>query len=250
MDLTGQIAPVAMRTDANNLVTTAATTKLPEQEETTHMVNMLRREAGSGSMDDFSHVRTEYCLADALTKKSITSDALRKAVFTGVLPMLDCYPLFRDTLQHRAFAAGGTSSSVSKESLFAFAYKSVCDMRLLQHVASGREVSQESDEDDWIYEIRNQDYWERDPVDHTRLYRYHVTPRNRRYKPPALMPYGIKKEMLSPLRVSHVEDLQGDTHVIRDSWTGSLVTTSSFWTGKTEFRIVGPRENFSRPKHF
>ena len=165
--------------------------------------------------------------------------------------MLDCYPLFRDTLQHRAFAAGGTMSNpVTKESLFAFAYKSVCDMRLLQHIASGNEVCQESEEDDWIHEIRNQDYWGRDPVDHARLYRYHVTPRNRRYKPPTLMPCGIKKEMLSPLRVSHVEDLQGDTHVIRDSWTGRLATTSNFWTGRTEFRIVGPRENFSRPNHF
>ena len=34
MDIAGYNAPLHMRTDANNLVTTAATTKLPEQKET------------------------------------------------------------------------------------------------------------------------------------------------------------------------------------------------------------------------
>ena len=41
-----------MRTDANNLVTTAGTTHLPEQKETIHMIQMLRREAVSGSIED------------------------------------------------------------------------------------------------------------------------------------------------------------------------------------------------------
>ena len=42
-DLTGNTVPLHLRTDANNLVTTAATTHLPEQQETTHMIQMLRR---------------------------------------------------------------------------------------------------------------------------------------------------------------------------------------------------------------
>ena len=37
-DISGQTAEVHMRTDANNLVTTAQTTHLPEQKETIHMI--------------------------------------------------------------------------------------------------------------------------------------------------------------------------------------------------------------------
>ena len=38
MDMTSQALDIHMRTDANNLVTTAQTTHLPEQEETIHMI--------------------------------------------------------------------------------------------------------------------------------------------------------------------------------------------------------------------
>ena len=42
MDMTAQPIEVHLRTDANNLVTTAASTRLPEQKETIHMSQMLR----------------------------------------------------------------------------------------------------------------------------------------------------------------------------------------------------------------
>ena len=45
MDMTAQPLEVHLRTDANNLVTTAASTRLPEQKETIHMIQMLRQEA-------------------------------------------------------------------------------------------------------------------------------------------------------------------------------------------------------------
>ena len=54
----------------NNLVTTASTTHLPEQKETIHMIQMLRKESCSGSLDDLAHVVSADCLADALTKLS------------------------------------------------------------------------------------------------------------------------------------------------------------------------------------
>ena len=50
MDMTAQPIEVQLRTDANNLVTTAASTRLPEQKETIHMIQMLRQEACSGHM--------------------------------------------------------------------------------------------------------------------------------------------------------------------------------------------------------
>ena len=52
MDISGEDVELHMRTDANNLVTTASTTHLPEQKETIHMIQMLRKEACSGSTSD------------------------------------------------------------------------------------------------------------------------------------------------------------------------------------------------------
>ena len=49
-DISGSDACVHMRTDANNLVTTASTTHVPEQQETLHMIQMLRKEACSGAI--------------------------------------------------------------------------------------------------------------------------------------------------------------------------------------------------------
>ena len=88
MDMTGTVAEVHMRTDANNLVTTASTTHLPEQQETIHMINQLRTEAQSGAIDDLAHVVSLDCLADCLTKHSAKPDFLVKSVATGILPNL------------------------------------------------------------------------------------------------------------------------------------------------------------------
>jgi hypothetical protein len=56
MDISGSAAGLHMRTDANSLVTTAQTTYLPEQRGTIHMMNQLRHEVCSGTMDDLAHV--------------------------------------------------------------------------------------------------------------------------------------------------------------------------------------------------
>ena len=67
------------------------------------MIQMLRKEAASGAMDDMSHIRTEVCLSDALTKFSAKPDTLLKAVDTGLLPEVDTHPPFRTLLKHRAY---------------------------------------------------------------------------------------------------------------------------------------------------
>ena len=76
--VTGEIVPMHIRTDANNLVTTAQTTHLPEQQETHHLIQMLRHESNSGQLDDLSHIASEYCRADPLTKSSAKPDQLVK----------------------------------------------------------------------------------------------------------------------------------------------------------------------------
>ena len=80
MDMTVQ--PIEV-TDANNLVTTAASIRLPEQKETIHMIQMLRQEACSGQMHDLARALTQHWFADPHE--------------------VDTHPLFRSTIQHKAF---------------------------------------------------------------------------------------------------------------------------------------------------
>ena len=94
---------IHIRTDANNLVTTASTTHQPEQKESMHL--MLRKESNSGQMHDLSHVRSEFCLADCLTKHSAQADTLIEAINTGYLFQVDCHPPFRTMIKSKAFLA-------------------------------------------------------------------------------------------------------------------------------------------------
>ena len=103
MDISAACVAIHMRTDANNLVTAASTTRLPEQKDTIHMIQMLRKESCSGQIDDLAHVSAADCLSDCLTKSSAKSDALYKSVSTGILPNLDMHPPFRSLLKHKAY---------------------------------------------------------------------------------------------------------------------------------------------------
>ena len=102
-DVSGEIVPIHIRTDANNLVTTAQTTHLPEQKETHHLIQMLRHESNSGHLDDLSHIASEYCLADPLTKSTAKPDQLVSSITTGKLENVDTHPPFRSLLKHKAF---------------------------------------------------------------------------------------------------------------------------------------------------
>ena len=64
-------------------ISAASTTRLLEQKETVHMIQMLRNEYCSGQVDDLAHVSLADCLSDCLTKSSAKSDALYKSVSTG-----------------------------------------------------------------------------------------------------------------------------------------------------------------------
>ena len=82
-DISGSDACIHTRTDAKNLVTTASTTHVPEQQETIHMIQILRKEACSGAIADLSHVRTERC---------------------GDIKETDSHPAFGSLMEHTAFA--------------------------------------------------------------------------------------------------------------------------------------------------
>ena len=103
-DISGEVSDIHMRTDANNLVTTASTTHLPEQKETVNLIQMLRKESNSGQMHDLAHVASAFCLSDALTKGTASVDQLVKTINTGI-EKADQHPMFRSIMQHKAFLA-------------------------------------------------------------------------------------------------------------------------------------------------
>lgn len=89
MGLTGCVSPNVMRTYAHNLATTAGTTHLPAHHETTHMIQRLRTEACSGTIQDIAHKRAACCLADSLTKASVSPEELIQTVETAVIAAAD-----------------------------------------------------------------------------------------------------------------------------------------------------------------
>ena len=103
-DISGADACIHTRTDANNLVTTASTTHVPEQQETIHMIQMLRKEACSGAIADLSHVRAERCLADCLTKASASCKNLVDSVTSGDVKEIDSHPAFKSLMEQKASA--------------------------------------------------------------------------------------------------------------------------------------------------
>ena len=101
-DITGH----SCETDANNLMTTARTRHVPAQQETIHMIKTLRKEALSGPIAGLSHIRTQWCLADCLTKKSANPQALKDAVRQGILKVVDAHAPFRALVEQKANLKG------------------------------------------------------------------------------------------------------------------------------------------------
>ena len=66
------------------------------------MIQMLRKEACSGSIDDLANVRTEVCLGDVLTKASAKPEALITEVETGILTDVDMHQAFWALMQNKA----------------------------------------------------------------------------------------------------------------------------------------------------
>ena len=64
---------------------------------------MLRHESNTGNIDDLSHVASEFCLADPLTKHTAKPDELVRSIETGTLRQVDVRPPFRTLVKHKAF---------------------------------------------------------------------------------------------------------------------------------------------------
>ena len=77
------------------------------------MIQMLRKEANSGRIDDLAHVVTSDCLSDCLTKHSAKPDSLVRAVETGIIPNTDSHPPFRSLLDHKAYLVDWVFAHIS-----------------------------------------------------------------------------------------------------------------------------------------
>ena len=212
MDISGQVCEVHMRTDANNLVTTASTTHLPDQKETIHMIQMLRKEACSGGIDDLSHVRSEDCLSDCLTKHSAKPDNLIKASETGVLPNVDSHPLFRTMLQHRAYLSQWAHRNLDIPAEQSFL--------LMQEIRSPCEP-------------QARDYWK---TSGDKLIRVHNQPRSCLFVPkPHDCPVSLS--CIGFTRITDIITSSGETSRLSDTWIEPSAERPVHcnWIGETVF---------------
>ena len=58
----------------------------------------------AGHLDDSSHIASEYCLADPLTKSTARPDQLVSSLTTGKLEQVDVHPPFRSLLKQKSFS--------------------------------------------------------------------------------------------------------------------------------------------------
>ena len=168
------------------------------------MVQMLRKEACSGAIDDLAHIPTQFCLSDPLTKSTIQPDTLIKAISTGKLPLCDAHPLFRSMLQHKAFESQ-------------------------QHLDRALQC---------LDPRPHKDYWEQSG---SLLVRHHVRPRKRLFNPAYATDLPVSCKSLLPVRTTQAIDLFDTNKQLCDTWTQSnaslLPQEHGYWIGTTTFIV-------------
>ena len=230
-DISAEVAEIHMRTDANNLVTTASTTHLPEQKETVHMIQMMRKEACSGGIDDLAHVKTEYMLADCFTKSNAKSENIEEAVKTGRLPFVDAHPPFRTLLQHKAYFVEWSFFNLKKTKE---PIQTVLGINLATELASMLGQNPRTPLLDNSH-VLLQDTVEHDADNRVICYsrrnpkRGPVVPRTRD------LPPGLSLFQLKPVRISNCQFTATNTTTLTDKWNDPFNFDLPAWTGTTYF---------------
>ena len=95
------------------------------------MINQLRHESCSGSIDDLAHVVSADCMADCLTKSSAKPTALIRTLETGNILNVDKHPSFRELIKsrHKAYVI---ENGDMNSSLIAWLVQNVPDAREIQ----------------------------------------------------------------------------------------------------------------------
>ena len=163
------------------------------------MIQMLRKEACSGAIQDLAHVRTEHCLSDSLTKHSANPDSLIRTVETGILVQVDTRPPFRDLLQHKAF-----ETEIMKTQL-------------------------DSDHMKDYYEVKDSFLIRYHQVPRRKLYNPSALS--------VLQDLPVPLQHLLPCRTTYIHHATGEEEIKEDSWLGTTTTLPSLWTGRTVIAI-------------
>lgn len=184
------------------------------------MIQMLRKEACSGSIDDLAHVRTEMCLSDCLTKHSAKPDNLILAIQTGVLPEVDKHPPFRSLIQHRAYLAQWVSANLRNPAQVGSFLDEPVSHALFLSRASG--------------EVPARDYWKRQG---NQLIRVHVQPRKSLFVPGQGCPIPTNNLMVCRETLLVRGTSQPFVHVDQWNTSDSARTLKHSWIGETRFVV-------------
>ena len=199
---------------------------------------MLRKEACSGNIADLGHVRTQFCLADCLTKSSAKPDALIMAVDTGILPQVDVHPPFRDLMQHKAYMAKWIADNLEprKEPVY-FLLSSVPEIGTSpptrwDYHQQAFVASSKSDRDHWVLEG-------------SVLQRVHVRPRSTMFDPSKSKDIPVELSQVCATRTTNAHGISGARISVQDKWEKvfSQQPLTELWTGSTVFavRAAAPR---------
>ena len=182
------------------------------------MIQMLRKEACSGGIDDLGHVRSEDCLADCLTKHSAKPDNLLQAVASGHLPNVDVHPPFRSMLKHKAYLSSWMEETHSVPS------ECVSMVFLFMGLPLPPvEAVVENEPDSWRIEddgiVRNHTAWR------TSLFalKHDCCP--------------LDLDQFTTQRETRILDSCGEAYTISDEWTNgrTCLQLSHRWKGETKF---------------
>ena len=185
------------------------------------MIQMLRKEACSGGIDDLAHVRSEDCLSDCLTKHSAKPDNLIKAVGTGILPNVDVHPSFRGLLKHKAYLSDWAQEHLQIPSDQSFL--------LMEEIAFDNRIVQA---DTWT-------------IHDDCIVRTHVVPRTCLFIP-QYETCPVSLEELETERETVVNECCGMrvmSYKVSDSWIGSDAARpwTQKWTGESRFFLRNKR---------
>ena len=232
MDISGEKSPIHIRTDANNLVSTASTAHLPEQKEIIHMIQMLRKEACSGNIADLGHVRTQFCLADCLTKSSAKPDNLINAVDTGILPQVDVHPPFRDLMQHKAYMSWWVAEYLEPQD---------GPIRLLMEDVGEAGPRPQTywcmQQQSFVVSVpKHRDHW---LLEGRVLQRIHVRPRKTMFDPSKSRDLPVDIARVHAVRTTNAHGVSGSRMSVQDRWgrVFSQQPLAELWTGSTVFAI-------------
>lgn len=196
------------------------------------MIQMLRKESCSGNIADLGHVRTQFCLADCLTKSSAKPDNLINAVDTGILPQVDVHPPFRDLMQHKAYMSWWVAEYLEPQD---------GPIRLLMEDVGEAGPRPQTywcmQQQSFVVSVpKHRDHW---LLEGRVLQRIHVRPRKTMFDPSKSRDLPVDIARVHAVRTTNAHGVSGSRMSVQDRWgrVFSQQPLAELWTGSTVFAI-------------